>query len=1432
MTSLDLPSLVCSSSPLLFTLAALVLAHPIFPQASSTQSASRVAVRTTRQEGTPHPSSTSHELQIRYTGKLFGYYRMEADEPLDRPKLSAVRRFLLAESSKDSTGDTLLLGMGDNFAPEFGASLQQEVSSSIPCFVHGKPPQGKDAPKSADQYFVDLYEDHYKSSTRKPPLADCDNVTRFLMAAGYRVVVPGREDFLYGGTWLRRIALLLRGASEKQTDNPFFPDKTGDPSTPRPYASAPIRNSEAKLHILAANVRVSIVDATRNSGKPAQAFCPLLFSRDLADENHACVQSKGTFTQEMDWFRRLEETLNSRVSLDATAGESSHAIEGSIVRQARASAGFRRQLVVNQFKILQELFTSYGCEQNDLTQAITELADDKAYQAVENANQLVVIGEKAKKSLETPSIASSDLHCGPAKFMSLSPPPNTVTSSEAIQDLHEFAGAAMDAVRAATNPAGPQGRILVSPETLRKALDLFLNLIYNEQKDAGYTIAELPSGKHALIIGVVGQETFQEISATNQRVYPEVGEDGRDCPAASSTGTAGNRQNQLQSGDKAEPSPVCKIQSKPGRGPEYSFASPDPKDAFSVTVGDPRFAVSAILAAAWTARMRNPGDPIFDTVIVMAQMPPAEAEELVSRVRLDMAAMFRDPSCRPNVDVAFSESQDGHETPNLAMYVAPDSATPVLVPPDGREGRGSGAAVPVSIARITPVSFSASRSGDVNPTLTRLLVNVFPKGEGSSSSSSSSAPNNEESGDTAATLLQKKLDAAGGGARDLDTLWESCKAKGSDGKTYDDRSCQDNVLMQYLLHLIERNSHADVAMLERRDFYFDWLGPEYSAYPDCKAWQRSSTVRVPSKGPHHFKDFQSYCELRAALDRVLWKGDLLERVMIDGTTLSGLMSTAQQQTDDEQSLIARDVHQAWLTTYGIVGIPATNLVTAAPTTQSFYVPGSAGCTSGAAAPGAAPGTVTYCVDGAPVAPDHAYWIATSDHLAQDEEVYKNISALIEGNGDYAQNTEEYLSAAVAGEILSHGELNQLDHSSKPEAAAESSLTKIEQWHQNRSLVQLDFSKLVAGFTFFHPSLTDSELASDLSGVANTQATTPHSQELDLETASRLIFSMPGLNQPSADLFAKYLTFGAQTDAEYDRKVLGNLTGNPETVTYSLNSYTAGGFVQIPVDARIAPHPHAFIVVAPYQYQRQMTGAYLNFAYLSAAGVSNSQQQLSVHAPYAWGFSQRIGFRYQVEANTKWGPDPGSYGEVGPEYGDQNNVLSAFMLPQVSSTAICSFVATQSIQTCVKNAYKAAGIALNGSSTLVPVAQTLHAGGVYFTMHLQKQLPAPKKSSVTFDTQGDSFLWPGATLTTQERYGITTNLSVNFPIFGNVTLSPTYSDFFFENQGAPSQRTSVAAPTYTVVLKWYFVRDSAVPFRRQSLFSGPATASQTSTSKLK
>jgi hypothetical protein len=182
---------------------------------------------------------------------------------------------------------------------------------------------------------------------------------------------------------------------------------------------------------------------------------------------------------------------------------------------------------------------------------------------------------------------------------------------------------------------------------------------------------------------------------------------------------------------------------------------------------------------------------------------------------------------------------------------------------------------------------------------------------------------------------------------------------------------------------------------------------------------------------------------------------------------------------------------------------------------------------------------------------------------------------------------------------------------------------------------------------------------------------------------------------------------------------------------------------------------------------------------------------------------------------------------------QNNILSVLLLPQLPAPYnTCPVSATQSLQTCVKANYKAAAMTLNGNSILTPVTQTLHTGGFYWNAHVQKVLDTRKSYSVSFDTSGDSFLLPGFTLPTQTRYAFSTKLALNFTIAGNLSLSPTYSDFFFENQGISSQRTSLIATSFSISAKWYFARDAQVPLKKQIWFSGPASANQTSSAKIK
>jgi hypothetical protein len=70
------------------------------------------------------------------------------------------------------------------------------------------------------------------------------------------------------------------------------------------------------------------------------------------------------------------------------------------------------------------------------------------------------------------------------------------------------------------------------------------------------------------------------------------------------------------------------------------------------------------------------------------------------------------------------------------------------------------------------------------------------------------------------------------------------------------------------------------------------------------------------------------------------------------------------------------------------------------------------------------------------------------------------------------------------------------------------------------------------------------------------------------------------------------------------------------------------------------------------------------------------------------------------------------------------------------------------------------------------------------------------------------------------------------LLGNLSFSPTYSVFNFENQGAPAERISVNATSFEVMLKWYYGRDTESPPFRLLWFGGPKSGDQTASTKLK
>jgi hypothetical protein len=1466
----------------------------------------------TAQTSSGSSSNPVSPVSIQYTGRLFGYYRIEPDIDLQRAydaevdakksnPTAQMPRALLARpvdflSHRKLNSSDLLLGMGDNFGPEFGSSIQQAFDTNTKKESTDKNPCFLDAPvlKEGD-WKTYAPESLYKSENRKPNLADCDNVTRFLMAAGYRAVVPGREDFLYSGTWLRRIAYLLRGASaaEKDSSNPdkllkrlltdtgWVMSKEGKCNS----GLCAIASYDHELHLLAANLRVTVPPA--KAVKPStgnKSNCPLLFATDLGTSVE-CSESDSTISASMGWLTRVDGALRPE-------------IHASIDKQALSSLAFARQLIKNEISILQTIVNQHGIQ--------TSSSDKAEGDAVAGDLQII---NKFKPDATT----AISPFCGAAPATlskQCDPCPTTLEKPEG--DLPILVSAMVKATKYFSS--SDSCRIAFSPlldeSALRSAQRLLLQLIFNEQQNAGFTIATIPGDKSGdrkvLIIGVVGKETMQEVTPDFFSVYP----DTFDCDPAASP---------------ASSNPVCILKEKllnhanpPGSPAERDLflQAADKNEPYKITVGDPLVAAEAVLRAVWANGQH------IDRTILMAQMPTTEAEEVGAQLRYDFAdsskQLFENQalSKRPHVDLVLSEAQDEHISGNQITEINPWRSTVVLSPPLAYQSIEKPNWYPPSIATISPSGGSIPNSIKICNTLgymdattqknckddsaeTRtedvktcqqhcIAATTIQEGKDDQTSSAGKSPQSthdtakqqriattitqEEKDDqlsnspkpphdTAATLLEEMLATTLPHLpqdpitppllTDLTGRWEKCtstepKAPGN---------CQNQVLTNYLLHTLQIHTKTSATMLKRRDFWFGDLATGYDDYEVCDNW-RPNNQRA-----------EAYCKLHVALDRVLWRGDYAVRVLVDGTTLASVLKSSSEAPAVETTLLANDIHQEWLSTFGFVSTQPTDLVTAASGPESFSLPGISDCNVTADPPlgkkSTAPTPKPYCVDGFTIAPDAAYWIATSSQLAKDQSTYKAIQTFTQPHGTrFVDDTEKilsgsgetFLTTAIASEIIpvsaphnrKRESVNWADYSKTGSNSLQDDLARIEAANQRRRIMQLDISKFAAGYTFTAPSINDTTLGNDLSGVSNTQATTPHSAELDLEAAARTI-TTPVLWQG--------LAFGIQNDFEFDHKRTGNTSGKPATVSYQLNSETAGAFAQLhipqifgkkpdPSPSMQSPRnlPRFYWVIAPYQYQRQIVGSPVYFGYLTPPYTKNPSQQLTVTIPVSDGFIWKSGLRLDAGGfKQSWAPDSGSYAELGPEYVIQNKILYGISMPDLIGLSSpvtthcsnpCFVTAGTSITSAVQGYYKDNSQTLSGSSHLVPLTRTVHAGGLYWTAHVQKVLTKAKTYSVSFDTAGDSYLLPGSTLPTQTRYAINNKLAFNMNFLGNLSFSPTYSVYNFENQGVSAERISVNTTSFEVMLKWYYSRDTQSPRSRLLWFTGPKSGDQTTSTKLK
>lgn len=162
----------------------------------------------------PIPQPTPINLDVMYTGKLLGYFRVPSLQKIENFKgcyptsdsdSRAAREFLAKRREHTAA---ILVGTGDNFSPQLEARIFSDP-----------PNQGtKYAVGNKELYFGNnmgwIFYDQLNRDQRKRirdglGTIPSDNVGCFLRAANFTAIVPGKHDFYFGAERVRQFARLL-----------------------------------------------------------------------------------------------------------------------------------------------------------------------------------------------------------------------------------------------------------------------------------------------------------------------------------------------------------------------------------------------------------------------------------------------------------------------------------------------------------------------------------------------------------------------------------------------------------------------------------------------------------------------------------------------------------------------------------------------------------------------------------------------------------------------------------------------------------------------------------------------------------------------------------------------------------------------------------------------------------------------------------------------------------------------------------------------------------------------------------------------------------------------------------------------------------------------------------------------------------------------
>ena len=1290
--------------------------------------------------------------QIDYTGSLYGYYRMEFNEP-DQKHLPPVASFL-AFRKKDPS--RLLLGLGDNFGPEFGASIQLENLNTL------DPSKGGcNLPQSIDPNTKETRpESLYKDDGRVAPRANCDNVLNFFMHAGFRAVVPGSQDFMYTAQWLRVSALLLS-------------DAAGDPQ------QAPdIDNQDHATYLLGANLRITLKGDR----------CPLLFSQSPLDKDaFRCVGDGDQREPEpLDWLTRLDRL--SRQSTGGSVNPTVLAIQQLASDSTTKGAGRQSvldELARDELKILQ---SAWGSRLRSLVPSENE-ASGKGKSGAQGVFELPAKGLLSQTVLEqilsvlnkldladTPDypVNSSDRADFNAYRASL---------TSVLGNLNKLADPSLPA-----NPSKDQlqeilgdcakdsmGTCFVLTADARLAAENgLLRTIAMEEKNIGYTVAQLADGSNVLIIGVTGQNTMKAVSQTNIRLCPGTGKD-----AVDTFGACGDR---ITTGDG------------------------------SAVAVDPVPITEAVVRAAELVAADQNQRP-FDKIVVMAQMPHTEAEVLSERV----SSLLRLDDKPYHVDVVISQAESGFGTLHVALNYQVSTKDPYSAPV------------------VAPIPSYNSQTGDYPGRVSRLTIDSpaeFPADSPAVQSFSlKNDPDNTFKPDPVQGSNPTTIDLLS----QLITQLQNPPAQNSVVQNVGGRE-QESKAEFMLLNDLEKAAHpnADVVLLQSRDVELDAMGPGYQDYDVCTGEDpdrlnlcklRVALDRIFWKGDYleyvavtgkSLKSMIATSENQMAQQSQLSDTGITQEWLISyGIVQSTLANITEVNQNNEPLWIPVDPScmgdSTDQSTYCVGGTPVSDdayywLVTSDQLAQDKSVYETLETL---------PSKNHQRTDLYITAPLSHYLLASLHHPTPSPSASPNTSSTQLASLAPSSGTAEK-AITSQNEIFQQMPLWQIDFA-KVIASFNSrgpvgGNSYVGLYYQGVSdprayapasqELDLELANRITG-TFFRPG--DAKILTPIS--IGEQTNFGYDRAVIGNLSGKPINGSYALNNLTESAFLQ-IRLNARSKGSSAPRVWSTprslLVLTP--LQYSVNIDTP--YLFFPFSAGQVPSGELTVQLPRVSGWNERAGFREEFG-------SNRSKSFFMAGSY---------FETGMEFSTQNANLSSITLQTTPTTG-----------PPVQKNCPVSYNMT--LQSCFSSSTAgtpAKPLTINSTTIVVgsPAVKTLFTPGYYWTLHFQNHLfgknPASQINLVT-DSSGDYFFGRpiSAELPTQTEYAIPLSLALVLPSKGNLSFAPTYSGFFYKAQESDK---NLVVNSFSIAARWYFARDARVPLRRQIQLSGPNSADQTHTGK--